>query len=91
MFEKPPPEEKNPSDKSIAATTSWSFTVDPEFIWVAPTDVTYGHVDWSRTMRHCEWNERIQVRTYRIRGVEDIPIINFLIFMHVSKQSKIAL
>lgn len=45
MFEKPPPEEKNPSDKSIAATTSWSFTVDPEFIWVAPTDVTYGHVD----------------------------------------------
>ena len=47
MFEKPPPEEKThspDSDKTIAAT-SGSSTVDPGFIWVAPTDVTYGHVD----------------------------------------------
>ena len=44
MFEKPPPEEKNPSDKETIAATSGSSTVDPDLIWVAPTDVTYGHV-----------------------------------------------
>ena len=45
MFEKPPPEEKGPSVKLTIAATSGSSTVDPSFIWVAPTDVTYGHVD----------------------------------------------
>ena len=45
MFEKPPLEEKSTSDKRTTAATSGSSTVDPGFIWVAPTDVTYGHVD----------------------------------------------
>ena len=47
MFEKPPPEKNiDPSDElsvTIAAT-SGSSTVDPGVIWVAPTDVTKGHV-----------------------------------------------
>jgi hypothetical protein len=42
MFEKPPPEKKE-LNVTIAAT-SGSSTVDPGVIWVAPTDVTYGHV-----------------------------------------------
>jgi hypothetical protein len=48
MFEKPPPEENdNPSEElsNTIAATSGSSTVDPGVIWVAPTDVTYGHVD----------------------------------------------
>ena len=45
MFEKPPPEKKDPLVKGTIAATSGSSTVDPGFIWVAPTDVTYGHVD----------------------------------------------
>ena len=45
MFEKPPPEKKELSDKATIAASSGSPTVDPGFIWVAPTDVTYGHVD----------------------------------------------
>ena len=47
MFEKPPLEAMSLSDKGeiIFAATSGSLTVDPGFIWVAPTDVTNGHVD----------------------------------------------
>ena len=46
MFEKPPPERKvESSGKGTIAATSGSSTVDPGLIWVAPTDVTYGHVD----------------------------------------------
>ena len=47
MFEKPPPPVKkvDPLGKVANAATSGSSTVDPGFIWVAPTDVTYGHED----------------------------------------------
>jgi hypothetical protein len=45
MFEKPPLEKKGLlKPEGTIAATSGSFTVDPAFIWVAPTDVTYGHV-----------------------------------------------
>ena len=46
MLEKPPPEKKEVLLGAVAiAATSGSSTVDPGFIRVAPTDVTYGHVD----------------------------------------------
>ena len=46
MFEKPPPEVMWWWDKGLMkfAATSGSSTVNPGFIWVAPTDVMNGHV-----------------------------------------------
>ena len=47
MFEKPPPEENIDLTDELGvmiAATSGSSTVDPGVIWVAPTDVTKGHV-----------------------------------------------